>query len=724
MRRGFQPLFAALLSGVAITGANAQEAETALEPISIFGKSDRVCVPAGSKREEGDLRPLCAGEGISRDYVAGDTFDRGQLDRLPSGSQAQDFVKRLPGVMTGGAPGEDKDARVLGLDKEYTRTSIDGITLPDGGEKREFNLDNLPSGLVDSVEVIRGRRADMEADGLAGRIDVKLAEIPETPRYEFKSAIGGSTDGMTLYDLGILGGGMYSESFGAQGGLTRARNSNSKTKEKFSSAGIVTETEDEEKSMNTFGGLGDFLWQNDANAFHLKPLMLGLDEDKDKVKYKFKADGSANGSETEIEQKEKRTYGLNGSWRHDLDAWDGASFEVRAGHYRTTEKKDKAKRVFNAAGVETTNKYETELEDKLDRITFGQVDVLLPFELGGIQHEVKTGALLRVRDRTKEKYKTVGGVVQALDAKEVYAIDETVWAGYILDDIDFNNGFSMAPGVRLEASNLDAAIADGTSGGGDVFDILPSLPMHFQATDAWSIDAGVARLVNRPKFDNLIPQNSNTLLGNPDLDPERAWAFDAGVTYETTDLELSFGVFHRKVEDLMETVDTGLLNTDGDSIYQYQNVGDGWTNGIILSQRVSLAALDIPVLNGFALFSTQTFARSQVTEADGTKRKFKEQAPFFGDLALEWTDPEERLSLSAGLGYTAKVISAGDGGNESRDAELSLDLGASYKISDTYEFYALAKNVTGTERVTHKADGSTEIQRGVKSYFAGVRAKF
>ncbi|UJW75348.1 TonB-dependent receptor [Rhizobium sp. SL42] len=154
--------------------------------------------------------------------------------------------------------------------------------------------------------------------------------------------------------------------------------------------------------------------------------------------------------------------------------------------------------------------------------TFSQVDLLLPFELGGVQHDVKTGALVRVRDRTKEKQKTVGGVVQALDAKEVYAIDETVWAGYILDEITFDNGLTIAPGVRFEASDLDAAIADGTTGGGNVFDVLPSLPVHFQATEEWAVDASVARLVNRPKFDNLIPQNSDMLLGNPDLDPERA----------------------------------------------------------------------------------------------------------------------------------------------------------------------------------------------------------
>ena len=35
------------------------------------------------------------------------------------------------------------------------------------------------------------------------------------------------------------------------------------------------------------------------------------------------------------------------------------------------------------------------------------------------------------------------------------------------------------------------------------------------------------------------------------------------ITYQTDDLELSFGVFHRRIEDLIETVDTGTLNSDG-----------------------------------------------------------------------------------------------------------------------------------------------------------------
>src|SRR5690606_17624627 len=144
------PLTAAMLGCV---GAAFSQDITQLPTITVNGHSDRLCLPIGTVREEGDLRPFCVGEGINRGNVAGNTFDQQQLKRFPTGSQAQDYVKRLPGVATGGAPGEDKDARVLGLDKEYTRTTIDGIALPDGGEKREFNLDTIPAAWVDSVEV-------------------------------------------------------------------------------------------------------------------------------------------------------------------------------------------------------------------------------------------------------------------------------------------------------------------------------------------------------------------------------------------------------------------------------------------------------------------------------------------------------------------------------------------------------------------------------------------
>jgi outer membrane receptor for ferrienterochelin and colicin len=697
---------------------------TQLPTITVNGIGDRLCLPIGTTRDEGDQRPFCVGEGINRGNVAGNTFDQQQLKRFPTGSQAQDYVKRLPGVATGGAPGEDKDARVLGLDKEYTRTTIDGIALPDGGEKREFNLDTIPAAWVDSVEVVRGRRADMDADGIAGIIEVKLRDIPETPEWEMKLGVGKSDNGVGLYDLALVGGGMVDASIGGQFGLTSARNTNGKTKEKLRADGTVSETEDEAKTLTSLGALGDFLWQDANNAIHFKPMVLTLTEDKDKTKEKFNTSGVLTGSEREEETKEKTTAGASLSWRHDFAGVDGASLELQASHYSTTEDKDKTKSVYNAAGVENLGNRETETELKQDVVTQGKLDLTLPTEIAGLTHTFKSGLTVRDKSRTKDKSKTKGGVAQSLSDKDVYAIDEVVWGAYVLDEIQLTDWLEVTPGLRIEGSSVTSSMADGTTGSGDTIDLLPSLPVHLTLDDAWSIDGGIARLVNRPKFDAIIPVNSDTLLGNPDLNPEHGWAFDASLNYKTDDVELTFGVFHRQISDLMEEVDTGLVNDDEDTIYQIQNVGDGWTNGLILSQRVALAGLiDIPVLEGFSLFSTQTLTWSEVTLEDGTQRRFKDQPPYFLDLALEWTDPTGAFSASAAMGYTPEMTT-GDNANETRDAEFSLDLAANYQIDETFSIYALAKNVTGTERVKHKADGTTESERGSQSFLVGMKAKF
>lgn len=697
---------------------------TNLPTVTVVGQSDRFCLPIGMAREDGDLRPYCVGEGINRADVPGNTFDQQQLNLFPSGSQAQDYVKRLPGVATGGAPGEDKDARVLGLDKEYTRTTIDGIALPDGGEKREFNLDTIPAAWVDSVEVIRGRRADMEADGIAGIVEVKLKDIPETPKWEMKLGLGQTDSGVGLYDAALVGGGMLNESLGGQIGLTSARNTNSKVKQKFKADGTLSEAENETKVLTSVGALGDFLWQDANNAVHFKPMILSLTEDKDKTKEKFNASGVLTGSEAEEEEKQKTTAGAALSWRHDFAGVEGASLEAQGSYYSTTEDKEKSKYVYNGAGVENLNNREFETELKVDEILQGKLDLTLPVELGDMTHTFKSGLLIRDKTRTKDKAKTKGGVPQEMGDKDVYAIDEVIWGAYVLDQIDITDWLRLTPGLRVEGSSVQSSMADGTTGGGVNFDLLPSLPAHLQLNDEWSIDGSVARLVNRPKFDAIIPVNSDTLLGNPDLNPEYAWAFDASLKYTTDDVELTFGVFHRQITDLMEEVDTGLVNDDDDAIYQIRNVGDGWTNGLIFSQRVALAGLiDIPVLDGFSIFATQTFTQSEVTLQDGMQRRFKDQPPYFLDLALEWTDPSGAFSASAALGYTPEMTT-GDSGADTREAELSLDLSASYEIDETYSIYALAKNVTGTQRVNHKADGSTEVDQGAQSFLVGMTAKF
>lgn len=64
-----------------------------------------------------------------RETIPSVSVNRQQIEQQPNGLRADDIVKRMPGVYTGGAPGEDKDVRLRGIDKEFTRTTIDGLSI-------------------------------------------------------------------------------------------------------------------------------------------------------------------------------------------------------------------------------------------------------------------------------------------------------------------------------------------------------------------------------------------------------------------------------------------------------------------------------------------------------------------------------------------------------------------------------------------------------------------
>ncbi|ODN72084.1 vitamin B12/cobalamin outer membrane transporter [Methylobrevis pamukkalensis] len=704
-----------------------------LDPIILHAASGQKCRKVASPNGQDTDLPLCIGLGTERDGLPGATMDRAEFGRLPTGARVQDVIKRLPGVFTGGGPGEDKDARVLGLDKEYTRTTIDGIQLPDGGEKREFNLDRLSSSLVESVEVIRSRRAEMEADGIAGRVDIKLRDIPREREIAVQGAVGAPEGGDIQQWHSLTAGGMLNETFGAQGAVSWSKVPNIKTKTKTDKDGVtLAETEDEVKDVTSTDFLGDFLWQTDDTAVRFKPTWLNQVEDKDKTKAKYKSDGSFNGSETEAESKTKRTVGGAFSVRHDFDeafsVFEGATLDARVAYYAGSEDKDKDKATYKADGSEEASKFETEWEEKNDDLLQGEVNLALPFEAGGAHNILKTGLLAKYKTRDKAKTKAKAGIPQAAGEKDVYALEEITIAGYVQNETEFFGAVKITPGLRIEATSLEATSAAGMTSDGDAIDLLPSLPFEVRFSEDWALSGGIARVVTRPKFDLLVPWETSgsdrTTIGNPDLEPERGWAYDVDLDYTSPHLDLGAGVFYRWISDRIEEVATGDEDDDGNPIYQSQNVGDGWTAGVILEERVGLGLLGLEALEGFSITSTQTFARSRLTEYDGTKRPFKEQPDFWGDVALVWSDPDARLSAALALNFTSEITSSGDNGDEVRDAELTLDAEVDYRLTDQITLFALAENLTGTERVKRKADGAVEVEEGARSVYVGLKGSF
>lgn len=595
---------------------------------------------------------------------------RQQFDVLPN-QRLGDVLMRMPGVTMGGAPGERKDVRLRGMDKEFTRMQFDGVQLPGGGEKREFQVFRFPSFLVDDVTIIRNPTAEYESDGIAGRINVGIRDIPVERQIDLESGIGGGT-GLSFGDDRVFRG-AYGERFGNIGlqvALSHQDDSIVKDKLKYE-VGAKSETEDEEKDGAFNDVFADLGWFGDRHEMHIKPLLLDFDEDKDKTKTSFNADGSLDKSEIEDGNEKRRTVGVLAD--HTFQGQGGVSVETKFAYARTTEDKKADKTFLKADG--SIDKAEEEVEDKKDEtFEFGS-KVTVPFNLG-VANELKFGGTARYRDRFRDKEKVeikAGATTDKTTPKDSYFIEEQFFAGFVQDTVHLSEKFSLTPGMRLEH-----VIRKPTSGAfakseETITDLMPSLHAVHRPTTDTTLRASVSRQVNRPKFDELAPFQQETgaqfIEGNPNLDPARSWSFDVGGDYTTPDAFLGFNLFHREVEGVIENVDTG-IDINGKDLLRTENVGDGYVQGVEFEQRFSLGAIGLENLNQFSVQTNQTLIRSKVENPQGQTKKFAQQPNFIGNVSLIYQVPSSATKISLSGNYVSDIPN--DGGVRQMRTRLSV----------------------------------------------------
>lgn len=661
--------------------------------------------------------------GISRDV-----FENRNNRRLG------DILRKLPGVTIEGPPGESNDARLRGLDKEFTRTQIDGLTLPDGGEKREFQVNRLPSFLVEDVTIIRNPTAEFESDGIAGRISVKTRPLPERFFFEGRGAFGGqNTLGGDWLNLEAGIGDRPVPGFAYLGGISVLKSPTIVDKLRTSSNG-ERETEQEDKTLKftDFTATLGFPYQN--GEVQIKPLFLQLDNSKDKFKL-FERPRRPTTREEEREVDDRRTIGASVNHMHRFNS--GASIETSAGVFEATEDKDKTRLTFTAnnRGIFTRDNTRLEQEEKSDTTYSFKTTLTIPIKTG-LRQEIKLGTSLRWRDRLRDK------TVQEIDArdrvrdifnaKDTYTISENYYAGFIQDEIWLSDRFSVLPGVRLEHVNLTSADSTGREGEKSITDLNPSLHLLYRATDSLSLRAAVSRGVNRPKFDELSPfeneQGDRFTIGNPDLDPARSLNLDVGAEYDTQHLALGANFFYRDIKGVIEEVDTGRIR-NRKRIFQVLNVGDGWTSGFELQQRLNLGFTRTKALEGFTLWANQTFLDSELTDDSGRSRPFKEQPNFISNLGLDYTYEPWGTTFSVGWTYVSdRTEFKADGGTKVIEPASFVTLAVRQRIIPNLFIFFEASNLTNSKKVEREtaANGvsTRRSEDAGQTFLLGVSWKF
>ncbi|MGQ3685147.1 MAG: TonB-dependent receptor plug domain-containing protein [Candidatus Loosdrechtia sp.] len=652
--------------------------------------------------------------------------------------RAGDMIKRMPGVTFEGPPGENQDVRLLGLDKEFTRVQLDGIQLPGAGEKREFQVNRISAFLIDDVRVIRNPTAEYESDGIAGRVDVRTRPIPE--KLTIHGRLGyGTRDGFhdSFWHQAVGFGIRPTKWFGIMAAFDNLEDVFEKDKSRIESTG-KTEKEDERvprKSRNMYLDLGFFYGPGE---FHIKPLYLDRDEDKRKRKVKediTKPEVSNEELETEFERKFQKTVGIG--LHHLYTFREGIVWDTLIGYYVSNEKKkDKEKLKFKEKDFDfVLDKTEFEKEDKEDETWNFSSSLLIPFELG-LRQELKFGGALRFRDRFRDKSEkfevdSKGNIKDLRKPKDSYALSEDYHAAFVQNQVWVADRFSVLPGVRLEYVELNSRSGDGTKGESTFTDINPSLHLLYQFRDDVSFRGAVSRGVNRPKFDELSPfeqeEDKKIKIGNPNLEPARSWNFNLGSDYVGKYLMFGINLFYKNISDVIEEIDTGIVR-DGKEVFRIENVGDGWVRGVELEQRVGLGMMNIPALNRFILWANESFLDSELKDAGGKRRRFKDQPRFVSNLGFDY------IYEPFGAIFTASWNYIGERKNIEADKEKTIkpfstiDLAVRQRVVNRLNCFVEVENVTDEKRREKelKTDGTlaSMAESNGRTFWFGLEYKF
>jgi vitamin B12 transporter len=208
-------------------------------------------------------------------------------------------------------------------------------------------------------------------------------------------------------------------------------------------------------------------------------------------------------------------------------------------------------------------------------------------------------------------------------------------------------------------------------------------------------------------------------LGNPDLEPERSWTFDAGIeqrlAYDRVKMELTWFDNHYRNIISTRTLSFNPFRS------QYVNIGESRAQGVELTGEIA------PVTS-FHVRGGYTLTASEVTDSEADDSSVFAVGQWLfrrprhaGFAEVSWTDA--RLSLDLFGSFVGKRVDSDFSSLEppitSNDGHTTWDVRASYRITNRLALTAAIDNLTNAAYM--EPLGYPALGRAVR---AGIRAGF
>ena len=475
----------------------------------------------------------------------------------------------------------------------------------------------------------------------------------------------------------------------------------------------------------------------------------GASDFLDPSNYKFKEMSATDG----LTRDKEWSFKLNVARDYDLS--DGATLQVKAGGKARLRTKfyHYSENVYDGFDGDYT------LADVVGGQTYGLADISPLPDLDAVRaFYAANAASFELNDFDT----TVASNEKDYDA------DEDIYAGYFMGRYT-NDRMTLIAGLRMEhtkddlSGNLVEQVDAGATYNGMVLaddsvfispisftnsytDWLPSASLKYSATEEVILRAGVFKSVVRPKISDLVPnfnveENDNNerkgSFGNPDLNPYRAWNFDASVEYYfARDGVIQIGAFYKKIENFIVDVtyegdDAPYNGVFHDVMFDKASIplnGDNATvKGVEFNYQQALTFLPYP-LDGMLAGFNYTYTDAEGDFIDRTIPLPASSKHTYNAMIGYEKGP---ISLRATAAYRAKYLDELGGDPESDryvQDHLQIDLSAKYKITDNLRFYVDFVNLNNEPYIAYRTGPVRDRLYQYETYSwtgkVGVKATF
>lgn len=663
-----------------------------------------------------------------------------------------DMLKRVPGVGFVGADIMEYDgAQLRGLGGGYTQVLINGKKVPGAGDDRSFYVDRIPAEMVDHIEIRRSASANRSGDAMAGAINIVLRDAYVFNGSYIRVGVNRWYDGETNPTFGAVTsfealGGRLLAGFNVQDRYRRKEKRSDRFTDDTMAEKVSWEDQTEVKDGRDYSANLSYTADvGESGRFSIDGFYVKTDRDVSEVSFEEELDDdeTIDARVPGLDPYDQKNYGIGAEYKFGM-AGGTTALSVDHARFENSQATTEGEEVFvsgaenwddtwSVGGAEwDETAYEAEAVSAKDSETGFKLAHVRP--AGGAELEFGVDYRTKKRESRVARYQWEAeeqGQAPAFPAD--YELDGSV-ASVIeekrLDPYIMLSGkgevFSWEAGLRYETTKSEVEYVEDEESEGrvdkDYNELLPSVNLRWDVTEADRINLSLAKTVKRPNFNELIPAlldgefGDNDYIGNPELAPETANGLDLGFEHRLGRKGVvGLNFFYRDVKDLIEIVNTGepseeMQDTweemieDGDAVdladamaqepaeswlYTSANVGDGKVWGFEFDLSTPLSALG---LENTGVFVNYSWVKSEVEDFMGT-RPFNGQAKSVYNIGFIQDLPG--VGASFGLTYRkqgdARARLLGEEAIVRYDAEL--DAFVEKRFGDSFSVRLSANNL-------------------------------